>query len=59
MLINVFGNWINPSNVTYIHKEHASCYIGFNSDINDFLTIHDKTDDEVANEINRLTKENK
>lgn len=61
MLIKVFGTWLNPRNITYL-------YVGKNSTDTDVhfgefnggyheIRYKDKTDDEVAAEINKQLQE--
>lgn len=66
MLINVFGTWINPTNITDIHNIKSrtadnglthlpDCKIFFIGDENGIF-INNKTADEVATEINKQLK---
>ena len=58
MLIEVFGEWINPDNIAYLRYRYNSnsdtliMFTGFNDDENS-LGFSDKTPDEIAEEINR------
>ncbi len=59
MLINVFGHWVNPNLVRYVDSEIVMgtqwCEVIF--DKNHKVTIGKKSEKEVAEEINRLVKE--
>ncbi|UOF81275.1 hypothetical protein [Caudoviricetes sp.] len=56
MLINVFGRWINPNQITRLTYEYRNITrVCFSDEC--FLDFRDKTLEEIANEINRLVKE--
>lgn len=66
MLVKVFGEWINPNNVSFLQAKRASarkliywtniCFVGGGDSKDQYIKIENKTPDEVAEEINRLTK---
>jgi hypothetical protein len=60
MIINVFGEYFNPSNITYMDRDgDGDTRINFIG--NDFVTVREQTRSEVADEINRqigLLKDN-
>ncbi len=51
MLINVFGDWINPDNITNLKNYEYYSLILFTG--NNSVEVRSKTVDEVAEEINR------
>lgn len=52
MLINVFGEWVNPTNITYIETNFLQTYVYFSGE-HEGVEFNNKTPDEVANEINK------
>ena len=62
MLINVFGIWLNPRNISYLYDGNSpgNCTIYFNSaDKNTqcYIAIKDVTCDQMAAEVNKQIKE--
>jgi hypothetical protein len=53
MIVNVFGEYFNPSNITYMDEDMNDGDTDINFVGDDIVTIEGKNRKEVADEINR------
>lgn len=52
MMINIYGRWVNPNNITHILDNAVGCVVCFNGQN---IDIRGKTAEEVSKELLRQT----